>query len=62
MHSVLLFGVMLICASQIVFVLLRVDEPATKYPGVQQEETAVQELIEGKLCPWSLLFTQSCSY
>jgi hypothetical protein len=51
MHSVLLFGVMLICASQIVFVLLRVDEPATKYPGVQQEETAVQELIEGKLCP-----------
>ena len=34
-----------------VFVLLRVDEPATEEPGVQQVETAEQELIEGKLCP-----------
>jgi hypothetical protein len=28
-----------------------VDEQATEEPGVQQEETAEQELIEGKLCP-----------
>jgi hypothetical protein len=34
-----------------VFVLLRVDEQATEDPGVQQVETAEQELVEGKLCP-----------
>jgi hypothetical protein len=33
------------------FVLLRVDEPVGKDPGVQQVEVAEQELIEGKLCP-----------
>jgi hypothetical protein len=27
------------------------------HPGDQQLEVAEQELIEGKLCPWSLLFT-----
>jgi hypothetical protein len=27
------------------------DEPATEDPGVQQVETAEQELVEGKLCP-----------
>jgi hypothetical protein len=52
MHSVLLFGMMLISAIPCLFVLLRVDEQATKDPGVQQE------LVEGKLCPCSLLFTQ----
>jgi hypothetical protein len=31
------------------FVLMRVDEPATEDPGVQQVETAEQELVEGKL-------------
>jgi hypothetical protein len=51
MHSVLLFGVMLICVIPCVFLLLRLDEPATKDPGVQQVETAEQELIEGKFCP-----------
>jgi hypothetical protein len=51
MHYVLLFGVMLICAIPCVFVLLRVDEPATKDPGVQQVEVAEQELVEVKLCP-----------
>jgi hypothetical protein len=35
----------------ILFVLLRVDEPATEDPGVQQVETVEQELVEGKLCP-----------
>jgi hypothetical protein len=30
---------------------MRVDEQATKNPGVQQVETAEQELVEGKLCP-----------
>jgi hypothetical protein len=40
------------------FVLLRVDEQAIEDPGVQQVEVAEQELIEGKLCPWPLLFTQ----
>jgi hypothetical protein len=62
MHSDLLFGVMLIFAILCMFVMMRVDEQATEESGVQQEETAEQELIEGKLCPWSLLFTQSCSY
>jgi hypothetical protein len=50
MHSVLLFGVMLISVIPCLFVLLRVDEPATEDPGVQQVETAKQELVEGKLC------------
>jgi hypothetical protein len=40
------------------FVLWRVDEPLTEDPGVQQAEVAQQELIEGKLCPSPLLFTQ----
>jgi hypothetical protein len=35
----------------VMFVLMRVDEQATKDPGVQQVETAEQELVEGKLCP-----------
>jgi hypothetical protein len=39
------------------FVLLRVDEQATEDPGVQQVEVVEQELTEGKLCPWSPLFT-----
>jgi hypothetical protein len=51
MHYVLLFGVMLISPIPCLFVLLRVDEQATKDPGVQQVETAEQELVEGKLCP-----------
>ena len=38
------------------FVLMQVDEQATEDPGVQQVETAEQELVEGKLCPWSLTF------
>jgi hypothetical protein len=33
------------------FVLMRVDEQATEELGVQQVETAEQELVEGKLCP-----------
>jgi hypothetical protein len=49
---------MLISAILCLFVLLQVDEQATEDPGVQQVETAEQELVEGKLCPWSLLFTQ----
>jgi hypothetical protein len=53
MHSVLLFGVTLfvIFCYTCLFVLLRVDEQATEDPGVQQVETAQQELVEGKLCP-----------
>jgi preprotein translocase subunit SecG len=51
MHSILLFGVILISAILCLFVLLRVDEPATEDPGVQQVETAEQELVEGKSCP-----------
>jgi hypothetical protein len=57
MHSVLLFCVMLISPVLCLFVLLRVDEQVTENPDVQQVETAEQELVEGKLCPWSLLFT-----
>ena len=37
-------------------VLMRVDEQATVDLEVQQVEVAEQELIEGKLCPWSLTF------
>jgi hypothetical protein len=45
MHSNLLFGVVLIFAILCMFVLMRVDEQATKEPGIQQE------LVEVKLCP-----------
>jgi hypothetical protein len=58
MHSVPLFSVMLNFAILCLFVLLWVDELATEDPSVQQVETAEQELVEGKLCPLSLLFTQ----
>jgi hypothetical protein len=51
MHSDLLFGVMLISVIPCLFVLMRVDEPVTKDPGVQEVEIAEQEIIEGKLCP-----------
>jgi hypothetical protein len=51
MHSIVLFGVMLISHVLCLFVLLRVDEQVTEDPGVHQVETAEQELIEGKLCP-----------
>jgi hypothetical protein len=34
---------------------MRVDEQVTEDPKVQLVETAEQELMEGKLCPWSLL-------
>jgi hypothetical protein len=49
---------MLISPIPCLFVLLRVDEPVAEDPGVQQIEVAEQELIEGKMCPWLLLFTQ----
>jgi hypothetical protein len=58
MHSVLMFGVMLISPVHCLFVLLRVDEQATEDPGTQQVENTEQELVEGKLCPLPLLFTQ----
>jgi hypothetical protein len=51
MHFDLLFVVMLISSIPCLFVLMRVDEPATEDPGVQQVETTEQELVEGKLCP-----------
>jgi hypothetical protein len=34
---------------------MRVNEQDTVDPEDQQIEVAEQELIEGKLCPWSLL-------
>jgi hypothetical protein len=52
----MLFGLMLISAILCLFVLLWVDEQTTEDPGIQQVETAEQELVEGKLCPWSLSF------
>jgi hypothetical protein len=51
MHSVLMFGVMLMSPIPCLFVLLRVDEQVTEDLGVQQVEIVEQELIEGKLCP-----------
>jgi hypothetical protein len=38
------------------FVLMWVDEQAMEDPGLQLVETAEQELVEGKLCPWPLYF------
>jgi hypothetical protein len=38
---------------------MQVDEQATEEPEVQQIEVAEQELVEGKLCPWSPLFLPS---
>ena len=51
MHSILMFGVMLISLIPCLFVMWRVDEKATEDPGTQQVENLEQELIEGKLCP-----------
>jgi hypothetical protein len=51
MYSIMMCGVMLISSVLCLFVLLRVDEQMTEDPGVQQVETAEQELVEGKLCP-----------
>jgi hypothetical protein len=51
MNFVYMFGVMLIFAILCMFVLMRLDEPATVDPEVQQIEVDEQELIEGKLCP-----------
>jgi hypothetical protein len=52
-----MFGVMLIFAILCMFVSMWVDEQATEDLEVQQIEVAEQELIEDKLCPWSLIFT-----
>jgi hypothetical protein len=52
-----MFGVMLISPVPCLFVLLWVDEQATEDPGVQQVDNSEEELVEGKLCPWPLLFT-----
>jgi hypothetical protein len=54
----LMFGVMLISHAPCLFVLLRVDEQAIEDPGVRQVDKSEQEIVEGKLCPWPLLFTQ----
>jgi hypothetical protein len=51
MYYVFMFGVMLISPIPCLLVLLRVDEPVTEDPGVQQVEVAEQKLVEGKLCP-----------
>jgi hypothetical protein len=53
----MMFGVMLISPIQCLFVLLRVNEQETEDLGTQHVENTEQELVEGKLCPWSLLFT-----
>jgi hypothetical protein len=41
---------------------MRIDEQATVDSEVQQVEVAEQELIEGKLCPWSLLLPNNIRY
>jgi hypothetical protein len=53
-----MISVMLISHIPCLFVLLRVDEQVTEDLGTLQVENSEQELIEGKLCPWSLFFTQ----
>jgi hypothetical protein len=51
MHSVMMFGVMLISPVPCLFVSLRVDEQVTEDRETQQVDTTEQELVEGKLCP-----------
>ena len=46
-----MFGVMLISHVPCLFVLLRVDEQATVYPGAHHVENTEHDLVEGKLCP-----------
>jgi hypothetical protein len=58
MHYVLLLGVVLISIIPCLFVLLRVDEQINEDPSTQQVENIEKEVIEGKLCPWQLFFTQ----
>jgi hypothetical protein len=58
MNYIPLFGVMLTYLVPCLFVLLWVDVQATKDPGTQQVDNSEQELVEGKLYPWPLLFTQ----
>jgi hypothetical protein len=58
MQYVLMFGLVLISHIPCLFVLLRVDEQATEDHDTQQVENTEKELVEGKLCPWPLLFTQ----
>jgi hypothetical protein len=53
-----MFGVMLISHVPCLFVLLWVDEQSTEDLGVHSVDNSEQELVEGKLCPWPLLFTQ----
>jgi hypothetical protein len=53
-----MFGVMLILPIQCLFVLLWVDVQVIEEPGTQQGENSEQKFVEGKLCPWSLFFTQ----
>jgi hypothetical protein len=40
------------------FVLLRLDKQVIEESSTQQVETTEHELVEGKLCPWPVLFTQ----
>jgi hypothetical protein len=53
-----MFGVMLISTMQCLFVLLWVHEQVAEELGARQLEEAELELIEGKLCPLPLFFTQ----
>jgi hypothetical protein len=54
MQYILMFSVMLISHVPCLFVLLRVDGQTTEDPSAQQVENTEQELVEGKLCPWSI--------
>ena len=49
---------MLISPVLCLFVLLQVDEQVAEDSGTHQVESAEQELIEGKLWPCPLFFTQ----
>jgi hypothetical protein len=51
MHSILLFGVMLISVIPCLLVLLRIDKQVTEDPETQRVENTKHELVEGKLCP-----------
>jgi hypothetical protein len=57
MQFVFMFGVMIIMSLHCLLVLLWVDEQVIEEPEAPQAEDSEQELVEGKVCPWSHSFT-----
>jgi hypothetical protein len=58
MHSVMMFGVMLISPVLCLFVLLRVDEQATEDPGAQQVKILSRSSLKASCALDHFLFTK----